>query len=96
MRMTRPARPLQTSGHFQLIRASLITTAWRPARRDPTFAPTSQSAGRCVRIHHSALKRMQHLRHGPPKSARPMTHPPLLRIAVPSTRHLPAMSSRSA
>ena len=33
-----PTRPPQTCGHFQLIRASLITAAWRPARRDPTLA----------------------------------------------------------
>jgi len=96
MRMTRPARPLQTSGHFQLIRASLITTRGALPDAIPLSPPTSQSAGCCVRIHHSALKRMQHLRHGPPKSGRSMTHPPLLRIPVPSARHLPAMSSRSA
>jgi hypothetical protein len=52
MRMTRPARPLQTSGHFQLIRASLTTAAWRPARRDPTLATHITKRG-LLRAHRS-------------------------------------------
>jgi hypothetical protein len=52
MRMTRPTRPLQTSGHFQLIRASLTTAAWRPARGDPTLATHITKRG-LLRAHRS-------------------------------------------